>query len=291
MKSTSKIIDKVSIVTVTYNSSRNIVKMFNSLILNEEYINDVIIIENNSPDKSETRKICKSYASKLNLRYILNQNVGFARSCNLGATVAKSKYILFLNPDTELNNNSISVLLNHLQKNRSEIAGGKAINYELVPHGSAVRSPNLFIGLFEFSNLGKLLRIKSAHKKFYYQDIKILETNSDKFVDAVSGAYLLITKNAFEKLRGFDENIFMYLEDVDLGKRANDLGMKVLFCPHSCIWHIGGASSNNKYHIRHQAWFDSRKYYFRKHFGLIHNIILQPIFNLEEILLKKFKSL
>ena len=100
-----------------------------------------------------------------------------------------------------------------------------------------------------------------------------------------------ITRKAFIELDGFDENIFMYLEDVDLGKRASDLGMKVIFCPHSTIWHIGGASSYNKYKIRHQAWFDSRKYYFKKHFGLLINLIIQPLYTIEEFMLKKLKHI
>jgi hypothetical protein len=258
---------------------------------NKNYIEEVIIIENDSPDKEKTQKICQQYSKKLNIKFINNNNAGFGKSCNLGANISSSELILFLNPDTELQKNSLKILTSHMVMTKADIIGGKAINYENYPHGSVVRAPNLFIGLFEFSNLGKIFNIQKAHRDFYYEDKKILNSDSDIEVDAVSGAYLLISRKAYKILHGFDENIFMYLEDVDLGKRANDAKMKVLFCPHSVIWHIGGASSKNKYKIRHQAWFDSRKYYFKKHFGLLTNLIIQPLYTIEEFLLKTYRSI
>lgn len=283
---------KISIITVTYNSSTQIDKLLKSLVKNNAYINDIIVVENNSLDKYKTKKICEKYKNLLDINFVLrDQNLGFGKSCNYGASIARSNYILFLNPDTELHTNSLKIMLEHMLKNKADIIGGIAINYEGKPHGSVVRVPDIFIGLFEFSNLGKIFNVQTAHRRFYYEDQNILESKVDQRVDAVSGAYLLITKGAFKILNGFDENIFMYLEDVDLGKRANELKMKVVFCPHSKIFHIGGASSNNKYKIRHQAWFDSRKYYFKKHFGIFTNIVIQPLYSIEEFLLKRFKHL
>lgn len=269
--------------------------MLDSLLKESDLIHEIIILENYSPDRKETKLVVNKFKhshKKVKITFISNKyNAGFAVSCNKAAKMAKTKYVLFLNPDTELKKNSIKILLEHAKKNGADIIGGKAVNYKKQPHESVVRKPGLLIGLFEFSNLGKLFRVSKAHKLFYYEDINILTSETDIKVDAVSGAYLLIERSAFNKLGGFDENFFMYLEDVDLGKRANDARMKVIFCPHSVIWHVGGASSKNKYKIRHQAWFDSRKYYFKKHFGLLTNLIIQPLFTIEEFLLKLIKSL
>jgi len=283
----------ISIVTVTYNSSRTLEVLLDSLERksNHKFIKKITIIENDSKDQSVTRDICQSRKKKLPISYIHNQNVGFGTSCNLGAKNNKSKYILFLNPDTELLPNSLELLITHAELAKADIIGGKAINYDNIVHGSAVRSPELLIGLFEFSNLGKIFRINKWHQRFYYKDIDIENATNDVAVDAVSGAYLLITSTCFKELHGFDEKIFMYLEDVDLGTRAKEIGKKVLFCPHSVIKHIGGASSENKYHISHQAWFDSRRYYYKKHFGLLINIILQPLYLIEEYTLKLLKRI
>lgn len=282
---------KISVVIVTYNSSRTISRLLDSIKKYPKYIGEVIIIDNDSQDKLLTKKKCETYKKFVKLKLINSQNVGFGRSCNLGASRAINNLILFLNPDTEINKDSLETLISHMARDGADIIGGKAINYRKEPHGAAVRKPTLLTGLFEFSNLGKLLKVAVGHKRFYYEDISILKSKIDRQVDAVSGAYLLITKDAFSKLQGFDQNIFMYLEDVDLGVRANEYQLKVFFCPHSIIWHEGGASSNNKYRINHQAWFDSRKYYFKKHFGFFTNLVIQPLYLVEEFLLKKLRNI
>lgn len=284
----------ITILITTYNSSKYITKLLQSINHSKNLVTKVIIMENNSPDEQITKNLISEFKQThdLNIMFISNKsNVGFAKSCNRIAKTSKSKYILFLNPDTELKRNSLRILLTHAIQLNADIAGGKAIDYSGRNHGSVVRCPNLFIGLFEFTNLGKLFRFSKAHEMFYCEDIDVLNSEKDTRVDVVSGAYLLAKRKAFEKLGGFDEEFFMYLEDVDLGKRANDAGMNVIFCPHSVIQHVGGASSKNKYKIRHQAWFDSRKYYFKKHFGFLTNLIIQPIFEIEEFLLKLIKSL
>lgn len=282
---------QISVVTVTYNSSDKIQKFLDSLIANKASIKEVFIIENSSPDRIQTQKMCAKYTHQLNLQYFNHSNEGFGKSCNYGASLSKSQYILFINPDTEVQKDSIETLVNHGIDNKADIIGGKAQTYDGRTHGSVVRIPNLFIGFFEFSNLGKILNVNRAHKQFYYEDKNILESKNDQSVDAVSGGYMLVKRTSLRKLGGFDENIFMYLEDVDLGKRAKEMNMKVVFCPHSIIWHVGGASSKNRYRIKHQAWFDSRKYYFRKHFGLLPNIFIQPLYGAEEFLLKKFREI
>jgi GT2 family glycosyltransferase len=284
----------ISIVVVTYNSSDNIIPLLKSLKSSSNIIREIIIIENDSPDKQLTTKNVIDY-SKNNkiqeIQYILSEhNDGFAKSCNRGAKIANGEYILFLNPDTKIKLHSLSTLLAHAIDNKADIIGGLAMNIQGQPHNAAVRAPTLMTGLFEFTNLGKLFGIKFAHQHFYYEDIRILESVVDKKVHAVSGAYLLVQKKSFQKLDGFDESYFMYLEDVDLGIRANKMNMKVFFCPHSKIIHEGGASSLNKYNIHHQAWYDSRKKYYRKNFGYISNTLIQPLFFIEEMFLKTIRS-
>lgn len=278
----------ISIVTVTYNSSETINKLLKSLTIgnNLKYIDKLIIVENDSPDQLATKKICETFSSKINLKYILNSNIGFGGSCNLGASYVNSRYILFLNPDTELLQNSLEVLINHHIANKANITGGKAIDYQGNPHRSVVRGPNFLVGAFEFTNLGKLLKINSGTDYFYYEKERILFSQRDESVECVSGAYLLINNLSFQKLDGFDKKIFMYLEDVDLCVRATKMNMKVQYCPHSEIKHIGGASSKNKYHISHNAWYDSRKYYFIKHFDVFQNIFIQTLFLLDKLALK-----
>lgn len=282
----------ITIVIITYNSSNTIIPLLKSIDNAESrhYLSKIIIIENNSPDSDKTTKLVKAFATRsvLNIKLINStRNNGFARSCNQGAKLAESKYVLFLNPDTLIKRNSLRVIYNHAESNQADIIGGVSIKNIASHHNTVVRKPNLFIGLFELTSLGKIFNIHKAHSDFYYEDIENLYASKVDFnADAIGGAYLMVNRDSFNVLGGFDINFFMYLEDVDLGCRANMLGMKVIFCPHSKIYHIGGASSTNKYRIKHQAWYDSRRYFYKKHYRLLTNCILQPIFIIEELFLK-----
>lgn len=292
--SSSKNTRDISLVIVTYNSSNSIGILLQSLFSSEYPIKETIIIENNSPERVKTTNVINQFKKKhpqFIIKYIQNErNDGFAKSCNLGATIASNNIILFLNPDTRVFKSSISILIHHLVDTNADIIGGKAVSAQGAPHHTAIRTPTFFTGLFEFTNLGKILGISASHKQFYYENTGELILNNDLAVDAISGAYLMITKKAFIKLQGFDEDYFMYLEDVDLGVRAKSKQMKIIYCPHSVIFHEGGASSKNKYRIRHQAWYDSRKTYYKKHFGIIENMLIQPLFNIEERILKILRS-
>lgn len=276
---------KVSIVTVTYNSSPQIGNLLSSIAKYAPHC-EIIIIENQSPDAHKTKAVCESFLSKLNLKFYVHENSGFGAGCNFGVSKAHNDLILFLNPDTEITANSIDVLVKHKSATSAHIIAGKALDSLGMMHGSIVRYPDLFIGLFEFSNLGKLLHISNANRYFYYLDINISDIEVDKEVQAVSGAYLLIDKDSFVTLSGFDEKFFMYLEDIDICLRAKKAGMKICFCPHSTINHIGGASSLNKYKTKLDAWYFSRRYYFSKHSTFLVNLLIQPVFTIEEFLLK-----
>jgi len=288
MKSISK---KISIIVVTYNSSKTINTLLKSIdtLSNQNLIKELIIIENNSPDRDETTKIFKKY--KFNYikskQYVLSKaNYGFAKSCNIGASLASGDFLLFLNPDTELISSSLNTLLSHAIKNNTDLIGGLSERYDGEIHKTVVRYPTLLVGLLEFSNIGKFIHNYFGNNYFYYVDKNLYQSRYDTIVEGLGGAYLLVKKSSFHKLNGFDERFFMYLEDVDLCYRANLKGMKIQFCPHSKIKHIGGASSKNKYHIRHQAWYDSRKAYYKKHFGVLANILIQFVFNVDELILK-----
>lgn len=283
---------KISIITITYNSSKVIEKFIKSIINSNIHVYELIIIENSSADKLQTKNICEKFRDKVNIKFRMSKNNGFGKSCNLGAKISTGDLLLFLNPDTELFQNSLEILRIHMDTAKANLIGGKSLNYHNKVHLTVVRKPNLNIGLFEFSNLGKLFHTQVGHNDFYYRNDKnIVHAKNDVIVDALGGAYLMVDRKSFIKLGGFDEKFFMYLEDVDFSIRAKKLNMRVVYCPHSIINHVGGASSDNKYKIRHQAWFDSRKYYYKKHFNFFINVIIQPLYTIEEYLLKRIKNL
>lgn len=278
---------EITAIIVTYNSDKYITDCLNSLALDwpPEYKKQVIVIDNNSQD-STVKVVEKIKGVEL---YKNLKNVGFARAVNIGIEKSKGDYVLLLNPDTELHKDSMTELVNSMNKNKCGIVGGSAYKPDGIQHGTYVRKPNLLIGLFDFSNLQKLFKNNKWHRFFYYQDVK--DTDEDIQVDAVGGGYMLIDREVVNKIGLLDENYFMYLEDIDFCVRANQAGYKVYYCPHSKITHIGGASSNNKEHTNFDAWVRSRMYYFMKHGSLFDNLILQPLFMVDELIMRIKRSI
>lgn len=275
----------ISIVIVTYNSSEKISKLLRSIDIQNNVGNiEIIIVDNNSPDLKSLRKKIDDFKVSNKLLSIRTKyqksNDGFGASCNYGGSLSTYPNILFINPDTQLFENALFTLLVHLRKNGADICGGKCIHADSDEiHRTVFRLPNIRTMLFEYTNLGKLFKQSGT---FYLNQNIICE---DIAVDGVGGAYMLFRKSSFNKICGFDSNIFMYLEDVDICNRAKEAGMKVIYCPHSIIQHVGGASSNNKYRIAHEAWFDSREYYAKKHFPLMVSVVLIILYKIEKTLL------
>jgi hypothetical protein len=278
--------EKITVITVTYNSYTSIQNMLESINSQSNCIRELIIVENNSKEKDDTRRIVNEYKKKIKIpiTFITHPNHGYGTSSNYGAKFAKSKYLLFLNPDTILNTNSISTLIKHHVAFNSDISGLKLVNEKKQLSTSIARFPNLYYGIFHLTNIGKVLHYENARKQFLYEnDQNIVDGKNDALVESVSGACMLISRELFKKLGGFDENIFLYLEDVDICYRAHLAGKKIMYCPHAKLTHIGGSSSNNKNRINQPAWFRSRKYYYLKNTNTFTNIIIQPVFAIDEI--------
>ena len=254
--------NNVSVIIVTYNSEKRISRCLNSVIKASPKIPEIIVIDNNSDDK--TLKILKSFRGiKVKSNKI---NVGFARAVNQAIRISrKSNHILLLNPDTYIQSDSIANLYRCLEKNHAHIAGGKTLKSKKQIYRSFVKTPTFWTVLFDYCNLRKICPGDYFHRVHYYLNEPF--PRKDKLVDIVSGSFMLIKKEVFNEIGFFDEKFFMYLEDVDFCIRAMHANLKTIFCPHLAIFHEGGASSNNADKIHYLAWSKSRKYYVKKYFN------------------------
>jgi len=280
--------NKLSVIIPTFNSGEYIHTCIFSL---KESLNmigmdhEIIVIDNNSNDSTVDVLEREENVSLLKL----SQNVGFAKSVNMGIRRASGNLFLILNPDTRPQKASLINLHKCMMKSGSGIVGGLSYRRDRTIHGSFVRKPSLLTLLFDYSNLRKIVPGDVIHKQHYYQDRKV--PNDQMYVDIVSGSFMMIDKKVVEKIGYFDENFFMYLEDVDFCVRALKENIVVSLCPESKIFHEGGASSKNEDRILHSAWDKSRRYYSKKHFGFISNMIIQPIFVIDSLLTRLWQSL
>lgn len=280
----SSVKKQISIIVLTFNSEKWIKRCLTSITRNANR-NEIIVIDNNSSDR--TIETIRKYSPKIK---IINnkKNLGFARGVNIGIKNTQGKYILLINPDSKTCPKAVENVVTCLTTNDADIAGAKLIRNNEV-HGSFVRKPNLLTGIFDYTNLRKIIPGDYFHKKHYYLEQKF--PKKTKEVDAISGAFMLIKRDVFKRIGYFDENFFMYLEDIDFCTRAKQAGFKIIFCPNAVVYHHGGASSTNKHRTNYQAWSDSRRYYFLKHFSVMSNIIIQPIFILDDLITTTWRAI
>jgi N-acetylglucosaminyl-diphospho-decaprenol L-rhamnosyltransferase len=229
----------LSILVVSYNTRRETLACLHSVFgATLACSREVIVVDNASSDGS-CEAIHREFpdAQLIGLR----RNVGFARANNIAARRAKGDMLLLLNPDTLITDEAIGNLLRFAARQRDAgIWGGRTV----FPDGNLNPSscwgfmslPSVFcqaVGLAAlFRNSGVFNR--EAYGGWARDDVRE--------VDIVTGCFLLIRRQLWEDLGGFDERFFMYAEEADLCYRARALGYRPMFTPEASIVHIGGAS-------------------------------------------------
>ncbi len=216
---------------------------------------EVIVIDNNSGDGS-AEMLNNLFGDKIKL--IINKhNAGFGAANNLGAKIARGEYLFFLNSDIIAKEDILSGLAK-IFESRPEI--GILAPRLILPDGSEQKfASGNFPSLADLI-LGKIKK-DAAEKKY----IKI---------DWVSGAALAIRKNLFDQAGGFDENFFMYFEDIDLCKRVKDISYQVAVLPSITVVHLGGKSLKND-RQRKKHYYVSQDYFYKKHYGKLKLALLR----------------
>lgn len=205
----------VSIIIVNYNGKSYLERCLKSLTKINYHNTEIILVDNNSSDSS-LEFIKNNYPNIIILK--LDKNYGFAKPNNIASKIAKGKYFLFLNNDTEVTPNFIDELL-YVSESDPNVAILQSL---LLKSNDEVDSSGDFI-----DGLG----ISYSSKKI---------PDKTEIIFSAKGASMLVRFDAFEKLCGFDESFFASFEDVDLGWRAWILGYKIMIVPQSIVYHIGG---------------------------------------------------
>jgi GT2 family glycosyltransferase len=279
----STIKEKISVVTINYNSTEKLKRLIKSLDNINEQIYEIIVIDNNSSDTKHFS------TSNKKVRFIKNSNnTGFAKAVNQGIDESKTDIILLINPDCELRDKSPLKSYSKIIKNKNiGTIGGRILNPEtLQDRYTATSKPGFLTALFEFTNLKKIVPENIYSKRFWIEKTQNIKTPIK--VHSLCGAYMFIRKKP--KVR-FCEDYFLYMEDVDFGSIIKSNDLETWFDPESSITHVGGHSSNSKYKIVLKHWYKSRKIYFRKHLGPLLGNILWLLFTVEETFLTLYHRL
>ena len=187
-------------------------------------------------------------------------NIGFGRACNMAIEHGSAPHILLLNPDCRIEPTAIAELSRRLSADPHRLAIGPKIRR---PDGSPEISwaPHPTF-LWEVKRR-RLWRALSAGQDWAMDKARRL-TSSARDVDWLTAACLMMRRDAFERIAGFDPAYFLYFEDADLGKRLGEHG-KLRFDPSVEVEHLGGSSSEHDRMAALQHYRESQRTYYRKH--------------------------
>ena len=229
----------ISILIVNYKSWAHLDKCLLSIrkIDNKDIKIEVIIVDNYSNDGN----LDKFSVQFPEFSFIDNsENNGFSNGCNTGAKVAKGNYLLFLNPDTILSIEALIKLLDTAKKYPEyKLISCSKINSK----GVLEKSNKPFPSLITLFGLTRSL-YKFLNRRFV--DDAIIDLDNIELPNWISGSLILISREWFDKLEGWNEDYWMYYEDVDLSKRTANLNGKIALIKDASIIHDhGGASRIN----------------------------------------------
>ena len=220
----------VSIIIPNYNGGDLLYNCINSIYENISIKDfEIIVVDNGSTDNSINR--VKSNFQNVEI-ISSNSNLGYSGGCNLGATHASGKYLLFLNNDTEHSNEWIEKLVYFLDSN-SKIAAvqPKILNIHNKKLFDYAGGAGGFIDKFCFPFVqGRIFHtLEEDHNQY----------NNPSRIFWASGAAFMIRSNIFKTLKGFDKIYFAYMEEIDLCWRAQAMGYKIYSVPDSFVYHYG----------------------------------------------------
>jgi len=275
----------LSIVIVSYNSKRFLKNCLRSIYENLGVSNfEVIVVDNSSQDGSVS--MLKEEFPQVKI--IENQkNLGFARANNQALKKCQGKYILLLNPDTELFSTTLDQMLFFMDQHPD--AGALGIRTWSDPQktfqwgADILLTPILFI--FEFTLLGKLFPQNRIFKKCWEADRKIFDCQSYSLVETIDGDCLLVRKEILEEVGFLDEDFFMYYEDLDWCRRIKEKGWSLYYLAEAEVVHYAWKSSSNRDEA-YRTFLNGMGPYLKKNFGRFEAWLVLFFLKLNGFLLK-----
>ncbi|MGJ3522340.1 glycosyltransferase family 2 protein [Nitratidesulfovibrio sp. D1] len=254
-----------SVVIVAYRSEDAIAACLDSLFADSAATGrcEAVVVDN-SPDEG-TWEALREYARAHPLRRVLTirrpDNPGFARGCNLGASVAGGRILVFLNPDACVLPGALDALAARLDGHADIAVAGPQI---LAPDGSVVptcrRLPTLWRIFLDATGLDRLV---GGYRMLHFDHA------TARPVDQVIGACFAVRADDYRQRGGFDERFYIYFEEVDYCRRVLQSGGQVWFEPAARVRHAGGASCESAGALEFTTAIlrESRTRYFDKHAG------------------------
>lgn len=279
------VLPKLEIVIVNFNSGDQLRKCLESVKGTGQdnfILSRVVVVDNSSVDGSSDNLAHFGFELVIKRN---EKNRGFASACNEGAKEGGADYILFLNPDTLLHEDSLDKpvdFMEHPINREVGIVGIQLIDECGQISRTCARFPNAHQMFTQILGLDRV-----APRFFLNHFMWEWDHKDSREVDQVMGAFFLIRRKLFEELKGFDERFFVYFEDLDLSFRAHQAGWRSFYLSDVKAYHKGGGISEKIKPARLFYSLRSRILYSYKHFSrasatalMLATLFLEPLIRL-----------
>lgn len=254
----------LSIIIVNYNVKEFLKNLLQSLEPALKNLRAEIIVVDNASTDGSPEFIEQNFPT---VKLIRNKiNVGFGRANNQAMEIASGKYFVLINPDTIVKENTFEKLIDFFNSTRDAgMVGCKVLNPDGTLQLACRRS---FPGPWtSFTKVTGLSTLFPKSKLFARYNLTYLDENETNEVDAISGAFMMFKKEVYEKIGGFDQQFFMYGEDLDLCYRTQQAGYKVYYVPNTEIIHYKGESTKRSNIDETRMFYDAMHLFVKKHFS------------------------
>lgn len=253
---------RVSVVMVVYQTGEALIKSIEH-VLAEPLVDEFVIIDNGSPAAEAERLRALGRAEA---RVVLQQghgNVGFARGANMGAETARGEYIVFLNPDANLQDGCIEALVSAFENQPvPTVVGARVMNTDGTEQRGGRRGEVTPVTtLLSFGHLTSVFK-SLAKFEIHREDEALPEAPVP--MPTISGACFALRRADFELLGGFDEGYFLHVEDIDLCWRARQAGGQVLFQPAAEVIHLGHTSLEHPLKVEFHKGVGLSRYFIKR---------------------------
>lgn len=252
----------LSVIIVSFNTCKMTLECLQSAFAATEGIDAEFWVVDNASTDGSVDAIRKEFPS---VRIIASDsNLGFGAANNRAMEAAAGELFLLLNSDAFPRQDSIRTLMQTMRRNgRAGAVGPRLLNSDGSLQHSCFRFPSPLHCWRENLWLSALFANSDR-----FGDYRRWRHDAERLVDSVSGACMMVRREVFEQVGGFDETFFMYSEETDWQRRMRDAGWLIVFTPASEVVHLGGGSGANDAARINRHFFNSLDYYQWKHHGL-----------------------
>ena len=249
---------KISIIIINYKTKEMTSDCIESVLQFESKIKLEVIVVDNDSGEDEILFLKNKFDNKV--KFIANDvNIGFGGANNQAAKIAQGDLLFFLNSDTIVGENIFEKIIDNFNDSSIGMVSPFLLTGERVAQSHA-------FGVFP-----------DIHNTIFKKKVNY-KVNSNKLieVDWFSGAAMVVRKEVFEKIGSFDENFFMYFEDIDLCRRIKNIEKRIIVDKNISIIHLGGKSLE-EHSKRKRMYYDSQNYYFKKYYGFFAMMLVRFI--------------